>query len=108
MYTNLNAAKMSGAVTLQKKLLIVKLGETNLLCRINKPNIFHHTNTVVIICGNNLDGDKPSDITNGLICAMALLKLKEVIKNKFTRIAKFSFHQITLVDVRRPIKDKVR
>ena len=80
----------------------------NLFCRINKLNILHHTNTVIITCGKNLDGDKPSDITNGLICAEALLQLKEVIKNKLTRIAKFSFHQVTLVDVRKPIKDKVR
>ena len=28
-----------------------------------------------------------------------------MIKNKFTKIAKFSFHQVTLVDVRKAIKD---
>ena len=80
-----------------------------LLCWINKSNISHHTNTVVIICGtNSLDRDKLSDITNGLKCAVALLQLKEVIKNKFARIAKFYFHQVTLVDLRKAIKDKVR
>ena len=29
----------------------------------------------------------------------------KMIKNKFTKIAKFSFHQVTLVDVRKAIKD---
>ena len=80
-----------------------------LLCWINKSNISHHANTVVIICGtNNLDRDKLSDITNGLICVVALLQWKEVIKNKFTRIAKFYFHEVTFVDVRKAIEDKVR
>ena len=73
---------MSGTiVTLEKKLLIVELGKIdkieNMLCRINQSSIPRHTNTVVIICGtNNLDRDKPSDITNGLICAVAVLQLK--------------------------------
>ena len=45
--------------------------------RINESSIPHHTSTVVIICGaNNLDREKPSDITNGLICAVVLLQLK--------------------------------
>ena len=49
----------------------------NILCRVNQSIIPHHTNTVVIICGtNNLDRDKPSDITNGLTCAVAFLQLK--------------------------------
>ena len=49
----------------------------NTFYRINQSIILHHTNTVVIICGtNNLDQDHPSDITNGLICAVALLQLK--------------------------------
>ena len=29
----------------------------------------------------------------------------KIIKNKFTKVAKFSFHQVTLVDVRKAIKD---
>ena len=49
----------------------------NMFCRINQSSIPRHTNTVDIICEtNNLDGDKPSDITNGLICAVAVLQLK--------------------------------
>ena len=48
-----------------------------MLYRINQSSIPHHTNTVIISCGrNNLDRDKPSDITNGLICTVALLHLK--------------------------------
>ena len=81
MHTDLNATNMSGTIiTLEKKLLIVELGETklkNMLCRINQSNIPRHTNAVAIICGtNNLDRDKPSDITNGLICDVAVLQLK--------------------------------
>ena len=49
----------------------------NTLCRINQSSIPRHTNTVVIICGtNNLDQHKPSDITNRLIYAVAVLQLK--------------------------------
>ena len=29
----------------------------------------------------------------------------KMIENKFTKIAKFSFHQVTLLDVRKAIKD---
>ena len=49
----------------------------NILYRINQSSIPHHIKTVVIIYGtNNLDQDKPSNITNGLICVVALLQLK--------------------------------
>ena len=49
----------------------------NMLYRINQSSIPHLTNTVVLICGtNNLDRGKPSAITNGLICVVALLQLK--------------------------------
>ena len=49
----------------------------NMLYRKNQSSIPHHTNTVIVICGtNNLDRDKPSDITNGLICAVVFLQLK--------------------------------
>ena len=37
-----------------------------------------HVRMVVIICGkNNLDGDRPSDIANALICAAILILLKQ-------------------------------
>ena len=49
----------------------------NMLYRINQSSIPHHTNTVVTIYEtNNLGRGKPSDKTNGLICAAALLQLK--------------------------------
>ena len=45
----------------------------NMLYKINQSSILHHINTEVIICEtNNLDRDKPGDITNGLICTVAL------------------------------------
>ena len=44
-----------------------------MLYKINQSSILHHINTEVIICEtNNLDSDKLGDITNGLICTVAL------------------------------------
>ena len=44
--------------------------------RISQLSIPHHANIVAILYGtNNLDRVKPSDVTNGLICAVALPQL---------------------------------
>ena len=48
-------------------------------CGINQSSILHNTNAVVIIYGtNNLDGDKPNDITKELICVVAFLHKDEL------------------------------
>ena len=108
---------MSGTrITLERKLLIVELGKIdkieNMLCRINQSSIPRHTNTVAIICGtNNLDRDKPSDITNGLICAVAVLqlkheKLKIVISDILARNKGKSFRRKKLVETNDMLKYK--
>ena len=104
---------MPGTMTLEKKPLIAELREARLkIYRINQSIIPHHTNTVVIICGtNNLDRDNTSHITNGLICAVALLqlkhkKLKIVISGILPRSKAKSFRRKKLKETNNILKYK--
>ena len=45
------------------------------------------------------------DITDSIVLKFHDHPSIQIIKNKFTKIAKFAFHQVTLVFVRKSIKD---
>ena len=84
----------------------------NILYRISQSVIPHHTNKVVIISGtSNIDRDNPSDITNGLLCAVALLqlkhkKLKTIISGILPRNKAKGFRRKKLIETNNILKYK--
>ena len=72
----------------------------------------HHINTVVIICEtNNLDREKPIDITNRLICTVTLPQLKHkklriAISGILPRNKGKSFRRKKLIEMNNMLKYK--